>query len=84
MYTEIIGYLASLFIIVAFIPQTYQVIKTKKVRDVSLGTFSILTMGSVLFIIYGVMIGDMPIILTNAVTICCQGTIVFYKLTLKD
>ena len=66
--TNILGYAASLLIIVAFIPQTYQVIKTKQVRDVSLGTFGILCVGSAFWIAYGLFDKDYPIVLTNVFT----------------
>ncbi|NCP67262.1 hypothetical protein GW756_02630 [bacterium] len=79
-YTDLIGYTASLLIMVAFLPQAYQVWKTKSVEDVSLMTYTILMFGSVSWTTYGLLKSDFPIIITNVTLFVVQGSIMVCKL----
>ena len=47
--------------------QAYKIIKRKSSRDVSLLTYSILTPGYIIWLIYGITIGDPPLIICNIV-----------------
>lgn len=75
-----IGYLATLCIVIAFIPQTVKVWHTRSTGDVSIWTFSILSTGSVLFIFYAWANQDYPVLITNALTLIMQSSIVVCKL----
>ena len=77
-----IGYLAAFCTTVAFIPQAVKVYKTKHTKDISLGMFSLLNLGFVFWLIYGVMLNSYPIILANAVTIIFAIYILLTKLKL--
>jgi len=79
-YVDAIGYLGSLLVMVGFLPQAWQVIKTKSVEDVSLATYTILLSGAVVWTIYGTLQNDWPIVLTNSVLFVVQGIIVICKL----
>lgn len=78
--TDLIGYLGSALIMIGFLPQAYQIIKTKSVADVSLATYSILLCGALVWITYGWLQKDWPIIVTNVTLFAVQGTIVLCKL----
>lgn len=62
-----IGYMAAVLTVIAFLPQVFQVIKTRKTRDISLATYSTLVATGTLWTIYGIGISDPAIYLTNAV-----------------
>jgi MtN3 and saliva related transmembrane protein len=65
--------LASVFGIAmgaANIPQAYKIFKRKSGKDISLLTYSLLTIGSIVWLIYGIALGEMPIILTYIVGTC--------------
>lgn len=79
-YTDAIGYLGSALIMVGFLPQAWQVIKTKSVEDVSLATYSILISGAIVWTTYGILQNDWPIVVTNVTLFFVQGAIVFCKL----
>lgn len=79
MPTDLIGYLGSAFIMIGFLPQAYQIIKTKSVEDVSLATYAILLCGSITWTTYGVLKNDWPIIITNVTLFIVQGVIVICK-----
>ena len=59
----------------AIIPQIYKAIKTQKVEDVSPVFLSILIVGVGLWTIYGVLIKDYPIIITNGM--CNQNLVLW-------
>ena len=77
---DLIGYLATAILAYAYIPQAILVWRTKEVRDISLQTFSILSANSVLWIIYGYLKQDYPIMLVNVLLILVQASIVVCKL----
>ncbi len=79
MIEEIIGYLGGIFIMISFIPQLIRSYKTKSVEDISLGMVIATIIGTMFWIIYGVLIGGMPIIVMNIIFIIT----VFYQLYLK-
>lgn len=45
----------------AIFPQTYKIWKDKAARDVSVLTFVILTIGSFIWLLYGIDIADLPV-----------------------
>jgi MtN3 and saliva related transmembrane protein len=63
-----IGILAGLFIMAANIPQIYVIIREQSTDHISVVTYFILLTGSLLWLTYGIMKDDWPIILTNAFT----------------
>jgi MtN3 and saliva related transmembrane protein len=63
---QVIGIVAGVCTSVALIPQLVKIFKTKSAKDVALFTLIILLIGQALWIVYGVMKSDTPIIATNA------------------
>jgi MtN3 and saliva related transmembrane protein len=78
--TEVFGYLAATLTTVSFVPQVIQVWRTKHTKDISLGMYSIFTAGIAVWLIYGVMLGSMPIIIANSITILLAGSVLAMKL----
>lgn len=83
-YVTIIGLAAATLTTIAFLPQVIKTWKAQSAKDLSFGTFTILSTGVFLWLVYGILISDLPIILANAVTLLLVGALVFFKLTLKD
>jgi len=65
----ILGLLAAALTTVAFLPQVIKNWKTRSAGDLSFGTFGLFTAGLVLWLIYGLMINNIPIIASNVVTL---------------
>ena len=82
--TEILGLVAGLFTTIAFVPQVIKTWKSKHANDISLAMFSIFSSGVALWIVYGVMIGSLPVILANVVTLALALTILALKLRFRD
>lgn len=75
-----IGIAAAILTTAAYAPQAYQAWRTRSTRDVSLPMFLMMVTGITLWLIYGLMIGDLPLILANAVTLLLAGAILVAKL----
>ena len=75
---EIIGLIAAVCTTFAFIPQVIKVWKTKQTMDLSLRMYSIMFIGILLWLVYGVRIESLSIILANVVTSILVGTILVY------
>ena len=76
----IIGLLAAVFTTVSFVPQAVKIIKIKETRDISLMTYLLLEAGIFLWLVYGILIGNLPVILANGVTLVFTTIIVVMKI----
>jgi len=77
---SIIGFTAGTLTIVSFAPQAVKAYITKKTRDISLLTFIIVTIEVMLWLTYGIMVKDYPIIFANFFTLCMSVSIIIMKL----
>ena len=80
MNADLIGSLASTLTTVAFVPQVWRAWKTRSARDLSLPMYLIFTTGVVLWFVYGLLLGAVPIIVGNAVTLVLAGAVLAMKL----
>ena len=78
-----IGFFAAFCTTIAFLPQAIKVFKSKITKDISLYMFLIFTIGVLSWLVYGLIINDMPIILANAVTLILSFFILVYKIKYK-
>lgn len=75
---EIIGLIAAVCTTFAFIPQVMKVWKTKQTKDLSLRMYSIMFIGIILWLVYGIRIDSLSIIMANVLTATLVGTILVY------
>jgi MtN3 and saliva related transmembrane protein len=78
--TTAIGLLAALLTTAAFLPQVLHTLATRDTRGISLRMYVIFVVGVLLWLIYGVLTGDLPLILANGVTLLLAGAILYLKL----
>ncbi|MDZ7721033.1 MAG: SemiSWEET transporter [Balneolaceae bacterium] len=83
-FHTIIGLTAGFCTTIAFLPQALKTWKTKSAKDLSLGMYSVFCTGILLWLTYGIMIQDIPIILTNVVSMILASSILYFKLSFKD
>jgi MtN3 and saliva related transmembrane protein len=76
-WTDILGLTAGICVTVAVVPQIRKAWKTKKVKDISPLMFSILVFGVALWVVYGIVENDFPIIATNAVSLLLNGIMLY-------
>ncbi|WP_028137957.1 SemiSWEET transporter [Bradyrhizobium japonicum] len=77
---KLIGFAAATCTTVAYAPQAIKVWKTRSTGDISLGMFLVMVLGLALWLIYGLLSGDGPLIASNAVTMVLAGGILVMKL----
>ena len=75
-----VGLLAGFLTTIAFVPQAWKIWKSKSAKDVSLPTFVAFTIGVALWLTYGILNQELPIIIWNAVTLVLTGAILGMKL----
>ncbi len=68
---------------ISFLPQVVRVWKTKKTTDLSLGMFVILITAGALWITYGAITSDWPVIATNGGVVVLNIAILAAKLRFK-
>lgn len=81
--TTIIGLGAAALTTISFVPQAVQVIRTKNTKDLSLSMYVIFTVGVLLWLVYGFLIEDIPIIFCNTITLVLALIILGMKLKYK-
>jgi MtN3 and saliva related transmembrane protein len=81
--SDLIGYAAAILTTLAFIPQTLHSWRSRDLSGVSLGMYSLFTMGVALWLLYGVVLESWPIIIANAITLALAGSVLFLKLRHK-
>lgn len=79
----IFGLLAASMTTLAFLPQVLKVWKDRQTKNISLGMYVIFVLGIIFWLIYGLMINDLPIILANIVSLLLSSTVLFFKLKYK-
>jgi|GEM_PF-373082 Uncharacterized conserved protein len=91
-FFHICGWVASIGLILGYIPQAWQTIRTRRTDDIALPTFLMMAVGSIAFIMQGVMMGingpngeflrgpGAAIFCTNLVTVVCSLIIFAIKM----
>jgi MtN3 and saliva related transmembrane protein len=78
--TTVLGLTAGLCTTLAFVPQVLKTWRTHHTRDISLGMFLIYCVGIVLWLLYGIVLNDGPIIAANVATFALSGAMLYFKL----
>ena len=76
----LLGFVAAACTTVAFVPQVVRSWRTGSTRDISLTMFAVMTTGVLLWLIYGLLIHDRPLVVANGVTFVLSLTILVMKL----
>jgi MtN3 and saliva related transmembrane protein len=77
--TEILGFLAAVCTTASFVPQVWHILKTRDTRALSLMMYLLFTVGVVLWLVYGIMIGSIPVIAANSITLVLALVILICK-----
>ena len=78
-WTLAIGLVAGFLTSVSFIPQITKIWKTRSAEDVSKKMFLAVAAGVFLWLVYGIIQGEWPIIIWNAISLVLALTIIILK-----
>ncbi|KKX50015.1 MULTISPECIES: SemiSWEET transporter [Sphingobacterium] len=81
---NIIGITAGILTSISMLPQLLKVIKEKTVEDLSLPMIIILITGLSLWVWYGIIKNELPIIISNAFAVLVNLFLLSYYLRFKD
>jgi len=77
---EILGYAAGAVTAFTFLPQVIKTWREQSAKDISLTMFLIAFINEIMWLVYGFMIDNFVIILTNAVMLLMSGIMILLKL----
>jgi MtN3 and saliva related transmembrane protein len=76
---QVIGSAAGILTATSMLPQVIKTLKEKSAEDVALGMLIVLTLGQILWIVYGYQKDDWPIMGTNGFSILVNITMMFLR-----
>lgn len=76
----VLGLVAASLTTFAFVPQLTRVVRTRSADDLSYGMFGAFSLGVLLWLVYGLLRNDLPVILSNAVTLVLSVAILVLKI----
>jgi len=77
---DLIGSGAALLTTLAFVPQALHSWRTRDLSGISLPMYGLFTLGVALWLIYGLLLGSLPIIAANAVTLSLASLVLILKI----
>jgi MtN3 and saliva related transmembrane protein len=76
----IFGYAASICMIFGYMPQAIVTIRTRDTEGIAMTTFLMMALGSVFFVVQGILIKNWPLVITNLITAGCSFIIFGIKI----
>ncbi len=75
-----VGSLAALASTASFAPQAWKIIKTRETKSISVGMYGLTVLGFLLWLSYGILLWQWPLIFTNGICLCFALFILVMKL----
>ncbi len=75
-----LGLVAATATTIGLFPQLIKSWRTKQTGDLSILMYVLLTSGVLLWLVYGALISDLPLILANAVSLIAVASTLFLKI----
>ena len=79
-WTTLIGLIAAICTTCSFLPQVIKILRSKRTKDVSLLMYAILTTGLFLWLVYGLILKDFPLILANSISLTLSLCVLLLKI----
>ena len=76
----ILGYGAATLTTCAFLPQVFQIWRSKSTKDISLPMLLTFIVGISIWFVYGVLVNSAPVVVANLITLVLNLLILFFKL----
>ena len=77
---DIVGYAAAICMVCGYLPQAIYTIRTRETDGIALPTFLLMGLGSIFFVVQGLLIGNLPLVLTNVISSVCAIIVTIIKI----
>ena len=78
--SDALGYLAATLTTVSFVPQAWRTWRTKDVSGISLRMYSIFTLGVAVWLAYGIVLGQVPMMVANSTGLILAGAVLVMRI----
>ena len=68
IWINIVGYAAAICMVLGYMPQAIYTMRTRNTDGIALPTFLLMGLGSIFFVVQGIMLGNVPLYVTNIIT----------------
>jgi len=75
-----LGIAAAVLTTTAFFPQVIKAYRTKETKDLSLAMYIMFSAGLIIWMVYGLLLQQVPIIAANGITLLLSFYLIFLKL----
>ena len=75
-----LGLAAAFCTTIAYVPQVVKTWRTRSTADISLGMYLVLMLGIVLWLAYGIFLGDVPVTAANGISLVLVGSVLVLKI----
>jgi MtN3 and saliva related transmembrane protein len=76
---NITGLVAAFFTTTSFLPQAIKTIKSRDTSAISLSMYIMFAFGTLMWLIYGIEIHNIPVTIANGITLIFTTIILFFK-----
>lgn len=80
----LLGLLAGTLTTFAAIPQVVKTWRSRHARDISIWQPVLLVAGMILWLVYGILMHDLPLIAANSFSIACYFLLIVMKIRYRD
>ena len=81
MLLTVCSYIAAILTTGSFLPQAIKTIRTRDTESISLLMYIMFTLGVILWMMYGIITAQLPIVLSNAITSVLAIIILCFKIS---
>lgn len=77
--TNLLAILATIFGTIggfANIPQVIKIFKRKSAKDISILTYALVMVGTIVWLLYGIQLKDFPLVFANSLGAICVGLVI--------
>lgn len=82
--SDLLGYTAATLTTLSFVPQVWRTFRTHDVSGISLRMYSIFTAGIAVWLAYGIVLGETPMIIANSVSLVLACAVLVMRLKYAD
>ena len=80
MIELVLGYAAAVLSTVSFAPQAWKIIRSRKTHDISLGMYVLTVAAFALWLAFGILKREWPLVFSNGICLMLSGFILMMKI----